>query len=60
MNPDVTACSNCKAEMTEAPKPSGRTAIDKMKMTITAFRCQYCGHWNDLKRRKAWRSANGL
>ena len=48
-----TACSNCKAEMPKAPKASGGAPINIAKMTITAYLCQRCGHWNDLKRRKS-------
>lgn len=50
-----TACSNCKAEMPEVPKPNRREPINTAKIIITAYRCQFCGHWNDLKRRKSWR-----
>ena len=47
-----TDCLKCKFPMPEPPKPSGRSALDLVKMTITGYRCENCGHWNDLKRRK--------
>jgi hypothetical protein len=48
------ACSKCKtpmaATMNDAPKGIFRGATFR----VTAFLCQTCGHWNNLKRRKSW------
>ncbi|MBS1170126.1 MAG: hypothetical protein H6R01_1044 [Burkholderiaceae bacterium] len=49
-----TSCKKCKAAITPPPKPKGTSPIATMKMTITGYRCEKCGHWNDLKRRKGF------
>ena len=45
-----TDCSKCKTPMPAILKPPG--VLGKFTMTITGFRCNVCGHVNDLKRRK--------
>lgn len=49
-----TDCRKCKATMpavANAPISSGPFA--GAKFTVTGYRCKACGHWNNLKRRKA-------
>lgn len=47
-----TDCRKCGAPMGRIGRSAGTSIIDKMPMTILAYRCDQCGHWNDLKRRK--------
>jgi len=47
-----TACSKCGARMPQFTPVKNASPINMMKMTITAYRCDTCGHWNNLKRRK--------
>ena len=56
MNKVNTDCSKCKAPMPEIPPPKGATPLDMAAMTVTAYRCYKCGHWNDLNRRKPLRA----
>lgn len=53
MSDPKTDCRKCKAPMTQiAPNPGARGPFDTARMTITGYRCERCGHWNDIKRRK--------
>lgn len=45
-----TNCRKCGALMPEPPKIGG--VLGAAKFTTTAYRCEKCGHWNDLKKRK--------
>lgn len=45
-----TSCRKCGAEMPPVAKTKG--SFGGFTFTTTAYRCQACGHWNDLKRRK--------
>lgn len=38
--------------------PKGNSIIDRADFIITAYRCEKCGHWNNLKRRKVNRVAD--
>lgn len=58
MTAKESACSKCKAEMTPLEKTSG--VFGGLVMTVTGYLCQNCGHWNDLKRRKAWRQKESV
>ncbi len=49
----ATDCSKCKSPMRPVPQPVAKSPINLANLTITAYRCAACGHWNDLKRRKA-------
>lgn len=40
-------CKKCGAIMSELPKDRFSSAF-----TVTGFKCDKCGHWNNLKRRK--------
>ena len=42
-----TSCKGCKSPMPE------RLAKSRTAFTITGYLCERCGHWNNLKRRKA-------
>jgi len=48
-----TNCRKCKAPMAPLPPSRGTSPFDMAKMTITAYLCDKCGHWNGLKRRKS-------
>lgn len=52
--PNDTACRKCKARMRNTPPVTGRLAGTAFQ--TTAYRCT-CGHWNDLRSRKANRTA---
>ena len=43
-----TTCEKCGAQMPPVPK------IDRFDsvFTVTGYRCEKCGHYNDLKSRK--------
>ena len=44
-----TECSKCGEPMPSTPKGHGLFA--HLEFTCTDYRCEKCGHWNDLKRR---------
>ncbi len=46
-----TSCRKCGAAM-PLPAPIRSGPFAGATMTITAYACEKCGHWNDLKRRK--------
>lgn len=50
-----TNCSKCGAPMPPTPKPTVDSPLNFARFIITAYRCEQCGHWNDLKRRKGWK-----
>lgn len=51
-----TSCRKCKAPMTLfLPLECGVFA--GKQFTVTGYRCEQCGHWNDLRRRKPNREA---
>ena len=52
MNTTDTDCRKCGAPMTPLRQRKTSIPIMAMPMTITGYRCDKCGHWNDLKRRK--------
>lgn len=47
-----TDCRKCKAPM-PLPNPGSLRAFAPTRFKVTAYACEKCGHWNDLKRRKA-------
>lgn len=49
-----TDCRKCGAAITPLRRTMATTPIESMinNMTITGYRCDKCGHWNNLKRRK--------
>lgn len=47
-----TDCRKCGKPMKPVSLKPGMGVINQVKFTVTGFRCEYCGHWNDLKRRK--------
>lgn len=47
-----TSCRRCGAPMKPVPQPSTNGILDRAKFTVTGYLCS-CGHWNNLKRRKA-------
>lgn len=51
-----TNCTKCKAPMPPIPKSKGISPLDLMAMTLTGYRCSVCDHWNDLKRRKGFKT----
>jgi hypothetical protein len=48
---EVPKCRKCGVPMTPPPAPVGNSVLDRMKFTVTGWRC-VCGHFNNLKRRK--------
>ncbi len=48
-SPPDNACRKCNAPMT--PVPPGNGPFAALKFTVTGFRCDKCGHWNNLKSR---------
>lgn len=54
-----TSCRKCGAKMDDAvmPVPQSPGPLGRLPFTITAYRCKKCGHWNDLKSRKANKKA---
>jgi len=51
-----TDCKKCGTPMS-VPKNdnTSKSIIRRLTVTITNYRCEKCGHWNDLKRRKGWK-----
>ena len=49
-----TDCRKCKSAMppTASPAKDRLFPFDRLKMTITGYRCPNCDHWNNLKTRK--------
>lgn len=52
-----SSCRKCKAAMRTLSKAQGIGSIHYARITITGYICEYCGHWNDLKRRKGWKES---
>lgn len=53
-----TDCSKCKTPMPSLPAPKfNGNPMNAASFTVTAYACQVCGHWNDLKRRKGFKTA---
>lgn len=46
-----TDCRKCKTPMRRAAYPVNGMSVAKFQ--ITGYLCTKCGHWNDLRRRKA-------
>jgi cbb3-type cytochrome oxidase cytochrome c subunit len=49
-----TSCRQCHALMPRAPQAPDRDRF-AAAVVLTEYRCDECGHWNDLKRRKGWK-----
>ena len=44
-------CRKCGLPMKPMPAPAGNSVLDRMKFTVSGWRCD-CGHFNNLKQRK--------
>ena len=51
------ACSKCKTPMAEKMNKAPTGIFGGAKFRVTAFLCENCGHWNNLKRRKSWKAS---
>ena len=47
-----TDCRKCGAPMRQVAAVPRSDPFWKAVFTVTGYRCDQCGHWNDLKRRK--------
>lgn len=52
-----SSCKKCRTAMKEGPRLIG--AFANLPYTITGYRCDECGHWNDLKKRKGYKQWSG-